>query len=161
MTDDAAFILALAAAPDDMALSLIYADWLEESGDTRAAVLRGWSELSAVPYSEGNVERLNALGIGYRELVSQTDPTWLAQVGRARKWVNEGFAEKLVRVYLRTQHGFKEDRQRLQFGHWPTSDEWHVRYWRYPPSGKRTSWWGARSVWVHVLSGRVRPGQHR
>src|SRR4051812_49324247 len=41
MTDDeSAFLAAMAAAPDDQAPRLVFADWLEERGDPRGAWLR-------------------------------------------------------------------------------------------------------------------------
>lgn len=44
MTDEADFLRALLAAPEDESLKLVYADWLEERGDDRAAILRGKSD---------------------------------------------------------------------------------------------------------------------
>jgi uncharacterized protein (TIGR02996 family) len=38
--DDAAFLQGVVAAPEDNALRLVYADWLEEQGDPRAEYLR-------------------------------------------------------------------------------------------------------------------------
>jgi len=40
MTEEAAFLDAIAAAPEDTALRLCYADWLEERGDGRSEYLR-------------------------------------------------------------------------------------------------------------------------
>jgi uncharacterized protein (TIGR02996 family) len=40
MTEEGAFIRAILAAPDDAALRLVYADWLEERGDPRGEYLR-------------------------------------------------------------------------------------------------------------------------
>ncbi len=40
MTEEQAFLDAIKANPSDRALRLIYADWLEERGDERAAALR-------------------------------------------------------------------------------------------------------------------------
>ncbi len=36
MSDEAAFLAAIAAAPADALPRLVYADWLEERGDNRA-----------------------------------------------------------------------------------------------------------------------------
>jgi uncharacterized protein (TIGR02996 family) len=40
MTEERAFLLAILEKPDDDALKLVYADWLEEQGDPRAEFLR-------------------------------------------------------------------------------------------------------------------------
>src|SRR5262245_27846051 len=40
MSDEAAFLAAIRAAPDDVTLRLVYADWLDERGDPRAAWVR-------------------------------------------------------------------------------------------------------------------------
>src|SRR5262245_11949759 len=40
MDDDAGFLQAVLAAPEDEALRLVYADWLEERGDPRGEYLR-------------------------------------------------------------------------------------------------------------------------
>lgn len=42
MTDEKAFLDAIALAPDDWNLRLVFADWLEEQGDPRALAYR-WS----------------------------------------------------------------------------------------------------------------------
>ena len=39
MNDEVAFLAAITAAPDDEALRLVYADWLEEHGDAARAEL--------------------------------------------------------------------------------------------------------------------------
>src|SRR5262245_31478207 len=40
LMDDVGFIQALLAAPEDLTLRLVYADWLEERGDPRGEYLR-------------------------------------------------------------------------------------------------------------------------
>jgi uncharacterized protein (TIGR02996 family) len=160
MTDEAVFVLAIAAAPDDTAASLAYADWLQACGDRRAELLRLWSELFVVPYGEATFGRIHDLATRYREQVSQADPNWLVRLGRVRAWVSRGVAEKLVRVYLRVHHGRKEDRQRIGFQSWPWGDEWHMYYWRQPPSHKQTSWRGKSWLWVNKVSGEIRDDHH-
>jgi uncharacterized protein (TIGR02996 family) len=61
MTEDAAFVLGIAATPRDTAVALVYADWLEERGDPRAELLRFWYDLSAIPYGEETFGRLQIL----------------------------------------------------------------------------------------------------
>src|SRR5262245_36415646 len=46
MSDEDAFIRAIQSTPDDATTKLVYADWLDERGQTaRAAYLRRWAEL--------------------------------------------------------------------------------------------------------------------
>jgi uncharacterized protein (TIGR02996 family) len=160
MTDDAAFIRAMASALDHTAISLLYADWFEERGDPRCKLLRLWSELLAISYSEETFEDIQVLAARYRQQVSQADPKWLAQVGRARVWIGRELAQKLVQVYLRVRHGRKENRQRIGFESWPFDDEWRVYYWRQPPSHKQMSWRGKSWLWVNKVSGEIRGDHH-
>ncbi len=55
--DEQRFINAIEAVPDDFALWLVYADWLEENGDEamqqRATVIRAWNGPKAVPVKYG------------------------------------------------------------------------------------------------------------
>jgi uncharacterized protein (TIGR02996 family) len=159
MADDAGFVLAMAGAPDDAAVSLRYADWLQTHGDSRAELLRLWCELLAVSYSEETFRRIQTLADSYREQVDRADPKWLAKVGRARLWVDRELAVKLVRVYLRINHGRKEDRQHIGFESWQYGDEWKLYYWRQPPTHKQTSWHGKSWLLVNKLSGAIR-GEH-
>ena len=48
MNDDAAFIAALVANPNDDATRLVYADWLEERGDVRGEFLRLQHQLASI-----------------------------------------------------------------------------------------------------------------
>jgi uncharacterized protein (TIGR02996 family) len=49
MSNATAFIDAIRAAPQDMGLRLIFADWLEERGDPRAQFIRVQCELASLP----------------------------------------------------------------------------------------------------------------
>ncbi|HEY1065577.1 MAG TPA: TIGR02996 domain-containing protein [Pirellulales bacterium] len=49
MSDEAAFLSAIAARPDDPAARLIYADWLDEQSDPRGPALRALIEWQALP----------------------------------------------------------------------------------------------------------------
>jgi uncharacterized protein (TIGR02996 family) len=75
MAEDADFIEAILAAPDDEDLRLIYADWLEERGDPRN------------PYLRAEVRQLrkrgDAGGSALWSLQAQVDPIWAAMVSRA------------------------------------------------------------------------------
>jgi len=48
MSDEAAFLAAIEAAPADALPRLVYADWLEERGDSRAEFLRLQQQLADV-----------------------------------------------------------------------------------------------------------------
>lgn len=82
MTDDRAFIDAILAAPDDTALRLVYADWLEERGDLRAEFLR----LDVEARRGGGVphRRVRKLRARLRELRPEISRDWLAFLDRTR-----------------------------------------------------------------------------
>jgi uncharacterized protein (TIGR02996 family) len=70
---DRGFIEALASAPQDNALRLIYADWLEEHGDPRGEYLRTVLKLAELPPGD---PRSAALEKRAAELRPGTDPGW-------------------------------------------------------------------------------------
>src|SRR5947207_13254878 len=60
MIEEEAFLRALLASPEDAALHGVYADWLEERGDARAAYLRdGGGDVTA--FDPGWVAFMQAL----------------------------------------------------------------------------------------------------
>ena len=67
MTDDRAFLEAIAADPDDEATRLVYADWLEEHGDSRAQFLRLEIEYRKTPKTIGQSKRQLRAGTARRE----------------------------------------------------------------------------------------------
>jgi uncharacterized protein (TIGR02996 family) len=71
MNDEAAFLAAIHAAPEDGNLRLVYADWLEERGDPRGEYLRLEYQLSHMPIT-----------LRLAQLREQIDPSWIALVGR-------------------------------------------------------------------------------
>jgi uncharacterized protein (TIGR02996 family) len=66
----------IAENPHDEAAHLVSADWLEENGDNRAACLRAWLDLLAVPYDEATFP---GLAISSRT-VSTTAPSRRARL---------------------------------------------------------------------------------
>jgi uncharacterized protein (TIGR02996 family) len=77
MSEDAGFVKAIQADPEDTALRLVYADWLDERGDDRRGeYLRLGCELA----------RLSARR---EELRRGMDPAWLAAVRERRRRGNE------------------------------------------------------------------------
>lgn len=79
MSDDAAFIAAIRAAPGDDAARLVYADWLEERGDPRADYLRAEVALAT---SEMTDPRHGELLFRLIATARQLAPEWLAAVSR-------------------------------------------------------------------------------
>jgi uncharacterized protein (TIGR02996 family) len=67
MSEEAAFLKAIEANPKDMATRLVYADWLEERGDSRGEFLRLEAEAQRIE------SRLQALR-------QRLDPHWLKVV---------------------------------------------------------------------------------
>jgi uncharacterized protein (TIGR02996 family) len=77
MTDDATFLQALQADPQNNTIRLAYADWLEEHGDRRAEFLRVEAALIQQPESEPLRRRIYEL----RRLI---DRDWQAAVDRTK-----------------------------------------------------------------------------
>lgn len=76
MDDEAAFVRAIRANPDDAALRLVFADWLEDRGDPRSQFVRLESKLalSSVESSEG--KNLQAEGESLRATLN---PEWVSK----------------------------------------------------------------------------------
>jgi uncharacterized protein (TIGR02996 family) len=79
MTDEAAFLAAIRAAPDDDAPRLVYADWLDEHDRTGGGFLRAECELAALAPAD---PRRGELQARMREESRGIDPDWLATVSR-------------------------------------------------------------------------------
>lgn len=79
MDEEVAFLQAMRAAPQDDALRLVYADWLEERGDHRAEYLR--TQLSLDSMRPRNPRRA-VLKHRLRELRKGMDIAWLTTVDR-------------------------------------------------------------------------------
>jgi len=79
MSQDAAFVQAIVAQPEDQALRLIYADWLDDRGDPRAAYLRLEAAWFALPETDPWRPEAHR-----RMLAARTgiDHRWLAAVER-------------------------------------------------------------------------------
>jgi uncharacterized protein (TIGR02996 family) len=155
--DDLGFRRAIVAEPDDTALALIYADWLDERDDPRGAFLRLWAELLGAAYSEDDHSRLEQLAQRYRTALGAIDAAWVAELGRARPWVGRELAVKLARVYLRTVEGRREDRQWIVLDKFDWLDSWTVRYSRNDPLGKMLAQRRREenSLYVHKLTGEI------
>ncbi len=79
MNEEAAFLRAILAAPDDPTPRLIYADWLEEQRDRRAELLRWDCELRDPRTDESRRETLRQW---LRQQVQYVAADWQAQVAR-------------------------------------------------------------------------------
>jgi uncharacterized protein (TIGR02996 family) len=85
MTDEASFLAAIQASPQDRSLRLIFADWLEDQGDARCEYLRVDCELQQL---------LNAAAIDQRKvrqcrsrlkkLALELDAEWVAMIDALR-----------------------------------------------------------------------------
>src|SRR5262245_61926313 len=80
MGEDESFVAAISATPDDDALRLVYADWLEERGDVRGEYLRLLCALSTLP--RHRTKKRKALEARFAELRARLDPGWQLSVGR-------------------------------------------------------------------------------
>jgi uncharacterized protein (TIGR02996 family) len=80
--DEAAFLRAIANAPEDDAPRLVYADWLEERGDLRAAFLR--LELELHRLADGANDHRATLAKRMRDLTPRLDARWVERMRQAR-----------------------------------------------------------------------------
>jgi uncharacterized protein (TIGR02996 family) len=76
---DEAFLRAIVASPQDVATRLVYADWLEERGDSRGEFLRLACPLDDARRTSKENKRLE-------ELTKAIDPQWVARVMTGRVW---------------------------------------------------------------------------
>lgn len=79
MPSESTFINAIRENPEDRTLRLIYADWLDETGDARGSLIRLQCELDRVPM--GNPHR-HVLQHAIRELCREFQSEWLAPLRR-------------------------------------------------------------------------------
>jgi uncharacterized protein (TIGR02996 family) len=75
MNDEASFLRAILAAPQDDALKSVYADWLEERGDPRAGYLRDGGDPAA--FDPGWVAFLTTLARPFEPYHFESDPAVL------------------------------------------------------------------------------------
>src|SRR5262245_34319822 len=78
MGEDESFVAAISAAPDDVALRLVYADWLEERGDVRGEYLRLLCALATLP--KRRTRKRKALEARFAESRVSIDPGWRLSV---------------------------------------------------------------------------------
>ena len=92
MTDESAFLRTILDRPDDDAPRLVYADWLEERGDTaRAEFIRVQIELANLA-ADG--ARRVELAARERELLQRHEREWVAALGDwVREWRFRGLME--------------------------------------------------------------------
>jgi len=69
MSDEAGFLRVIQENPEDDAVRLVYADWLEERGDVRGEYLR-------------LEHQLEQISLRLAQLRAQIDPAWLATVSK-------------------------------------------------------------------------------
>jgi uncharacterized protein (TIGR02996 family) len=79
MLPDDGFLAQLRDRPDDEALRLVYADWLDDRGDPRGEYLRLDARLTALPETDAEHPRLKAR---LAELAAGIDVRWRADAGR-------------------------------------------------------------------------------
>jgi uncharacterized protein (TIGR02996 family) len=92
MTYDDAFLQSILENPDDDGLRLIYADWLDERGDSRGEFIRVQCELARLPESDPRRSELEARE---RALLLASGKEWAGPlVGLTRSWTyRRGFVE--------------------------------------------------------------------
>jgi uncharacterized protein (TIGR02996 family) len=89
VSEGTAFLEAIAANPGDDMTRLVYADWLEERGDSRARFLRLEVELARMRAGDAGYAEREA----ERRLLRELDPAWCEQVGKRWDLVLFGYAQ--------------------------------------------------------------------
>jgi uncharacterized protein (TIGR02996 family) len=81
MSDEEAFLAAIKAEPTDRTLRLVYADWLEERGDSRAEYLRLEARAAGLTPSHDDSPAVRRRMV---ELRAHLPPAWLSLLGSYR-----------------------------------------------------------------------------
>jgi uncharacterized protein (TIGR02996 family) len=79
MLSESAFIDALRESPDEHSLRLVYADWLDDAGDSRGELVRLQCELDRTPLGQ---PRRNVLYHAIRDLCRDSHADWVAPLRR-------------------------------------------------------------------------------
>src|SRR5580658_8218580 len=90
MNEEAAFLQAMQENPEDTALRLVFADWLEERGDSRGELVRLLHTLTQsveVPDRSKLEDRLRGL---LAAGVQPVGPFWTNSIGMKFAWVSPG-----------------------------------------------------------------------
>lgn len=90
MDKEAAFVQAMQAEPQDAALRLVFADWLEEHGDPRAELIRLTHTLTQAIEVPGRSELEAQLQALLHEGVRPVGPSWTNAIGMCFAWVPAG-----------------------------------------------------------------------
>jgi uncharacterized protein (TIGR02996 family) len=95
MSDDAAFLRAILADPDDDLPRLIYADYLDERGDPRGEFIRAQIEVARLPRGDARRKKLKERATQLRD---RHEPEW---VGPLREFIDgwefrRGFVEAVT-----------------------------------------------------------------
>jgi len=111
MTDEAAFLEAIRAAPHDLAPRLVYADWLDDHSDPRGELIRVEEEMRTLP---AFADRYWELKPRRNELRQRADADWRAAFGDgtvARPLFGHGIPGdwkgrwRLIREFVERWHG--------------------------------------------------------
>jgi uncharacterized protein (TIGR02996 family) len=95
MNQEDAFLEAIREDPDDDAVRLIFADWLEERGDPRGEFIRVQCALAGMPDED---ERRKALEARAERLLRQHEPRWVGPLAsRVNSYTfRRGFVEEIT-----------------------------------------------------------------
>jgi uncharacterized protein (TIGR02996 family) len=99
MSDDAAFLATILAAPDDDAPRLVYADWLEEHNSlAKAEYLRLVHSLTILPQDAPERPRLVKRLL---KVAGKLDETWRSAAGRRFDVIMEGWLGSAMFVVMK------------------------------------------------------------
>jgi uncharacterized protein (TIGR02996 family) len=90
MEQEQAFLQAMLEAPRDLALRLIFADWLEENGDSRGELLRLSHLLTQDPDLPNRMQLEDRLRSLLEAGVQSVGPFWTNTIGMRFAWIPPG-----------------------------------------------------------------------
>jgi sulfatase modifying factor 1 len=90
MQDEAAFLQAMQENPEDTALRLVFADWLEERGDPRGELVRLLHTLTQAVKVRGRKKLEDRLQALLASGVQPVGPFWTNSIGMKFAWIPAG-----------------------------------------------------------------------
>lgn len=116
MFDDAGFLKAIRAAPDDLPLRRVYADFLEEQGDPRGEFIRVQCALADLADDD---ERRPELELRERRLLREYEDQWLQPLRIGVPWRRPRFRAGFVEELSLTAETFLQPPARRLFARTP------------------------------------------
>jgi uncharacterized protein (TIGR02996 family) len=106
MSEESGFLQAMKERPDDESTPLVYADWLEERGESEATAR---AEFLRVQHKLKTAKRAAQLLSREAKLRSKLDPVWLSQIGDTPRRLLELWRELAGQISTESTHDISGD----------------------------------------------------